>query len=360
MTTGALRVGFVAGWSPTRAPGLARYATELLAALRRVAPRDELVELSFDGEGLRRLAWTQGPLPMALRRAGVDLAHLTSHPAPLIGRRPAVLTIHDLSLLRASDTHPRRRVVVMTPLLRSAARRATRVIVPSQATADDATRLLDLDPSRIHVIHEAASAAFRRVDDAAVLDAAARRFAVRPGYLLALGTLEPRKNLVTLVDAWLRCRSAGWDGQLVLAGGDGWRTEALDARLADPAVAPHVRRLGHVPEPDLAALLSMAGAFAYPSLLEGFGLPVVEALACGVPTVTSARGATAEVAGDAALLVDPLDPVALAGAIERALAPGMERDRLMAAGPVRAAMFDWDAAARATLHVYRLAAESRA
>jgi len=125
-------------------------------------------------------------------------------------------------------------------------------------------------------------------------------------------------------------------------------------------VAAHVRRLGHVPEADLPALLSMAGAFAYPSLLEGFGLPVVEALACGVPTITSARGATAEVAGDAALLVDPLDVVGLAAAIERALAPGPERDRLMAAGPVRAAMFDWDTAARVTARVYHLAAEGRA
>lgn len=354
-----LRVGYVAGWSPTRAPGLARYATELLAALRRVAPQDELVELGSVQDGARRLAWTQATLPWGLRRARVDVVHLTGHPAPLVGRRPTVLTLHDLSLLREPGMHPRRRVLVMAPLLRSAARRATRVIVPSEATANDATSLLGLDPARLHVIHEAAAAAFRRVTDPAELDAIARRHDLRPGYLLALGTVEPRKNLGTLVEAWLRLRDDGWGGQLVLAGSAGWRTDALDARLAEPTVAPHVRRLGHVPEPELPAVLSLAGVFAYPSLLEGFGLPVVEALACGVPTVTSDRGATAEVAADAALLVDPLDAVALAAALGRALTPGPERDRLLSAGPVRAATFDWDTAARATARVYHQAAEGR-
>jgi len=360
VTLDVLRIGYVAGWSPVRAPGLARYSTELLAALRRITSADErleLIELDTARAGAARVAWTQGPLPWRLRRARPDVVHLTGYPAPVLGDHPTVLTLHDLSLLRDPSTHPRRRVMAMTPLLRAAARGACRVIVPSCATADDAQQLLGLDPDRVHVIHEAASARFRRITDPETLLQVARHHGLRPGFLLAIGTLEPRKNLIALVSAWMRLRAGGWDGQLVVAGAEGWGTPALDASLPDPAAARDLRRLGRVPDADLPVLLSLAGAFAYPSLLEGFGLPVVEALACGVPTVTSDRGAMAEVAGDAAILVDPTDVRALAAALERALTPGAERDRLAAAGPARAATFDWNTAARATARVYRLVAE---
>lgn len=351
-----LRVGFVADWSPTRAPGLARYASELLSALRGGANALDITEMGRRRSGAVRLAWTQAVLPARLARLRPDVCHLTGYPAPLAWRGPTVLTLHDVSLLRAPATHPWARVAVMSPLLRHAVRQATAVIVPSRATADDAMKLLGVDASRIHHIPEAPASIFRRVTDEARLADLARRHRLEPGYLLALGTREPRKNLSRLVDAWLRLRADGWNGQLVLAGPDGWRSGPLDARLAELAIAGPVRRLGHVPDDDLPTLLSLAGAFAYPSLLEGFGLPVVEALACGVPTVTSDRGATAEIAGDAALLVDPTDVPAMAGALARALTPGPERDRLVAAGPCRAAAFTWAAAADATARVYRIAA----
>jgi glycosyltransferase involved in cell wall biosynthesis len=353
MSRSGLRVAYVAGWSPTRAPGLARYATELAAGLRRTAPDVELVALGGGLSGAPRVLWSRSVLSLRLRRARPDVCHVTSYPAPAWWHGPLVLTLHDLSLLRVPETHPRRRTWLMTPLLRSAARRATAVIAPSRATAADAVALLDLDPARLHVIPEAPSASFRRVTDPGALAAVQRRHDLRPGFLFALGTLEPRKNLARLVDAWRRVRAGGWDGQLVLAGATGWGDAGLDA-LEDRALAPHLRRLGYVPEPELPALLSLAGAVAYPSLLEGFGLPVIEAMACGVPTVTADRGATAEVADDAALLVDPLDTAALADAIARALTPGPERDRLAAAGPARAASFSWDATARATARVYAM------
>jgi alpha-1,3-rhamnosyl/mannosyltransferase len=139
-------------------------------------------------------------------------------------------------------------------------------------------------------------------------------------------------------------------------GDRGWHDRALDERLARDD-ARDVRRLGYVPDADLPALLSLAGVLAYPSLGEGYGLPVIEALACGTPTVTSDRGATAEVAGDAALLVDPEDPTALADALELALTRGPVRDRLAEAGPARAARFTWDEAAAATSRVYALVAD---
>ena len=349
------RAALVGGWPADHAPGLARYATELLSAFRRTGAADA-VPCNLSRTGLSRLAWTQAVLPWRLRRMRPDVCHVAAAPAPLAWRGPLVLTLHDVSLLREPGLHPRRRVRLGVPLLRDAVRRATRIIVPSQATAADAERLLGVDPARLHVIAEAPAAHFRPITDPAALDAVARRYGVEPGGLLALGTLEPRKNLARLVDAWSSLRADGWGGQLILAGANGWPDTALQARLDDPALAPAIRRLGFVADADLPALLSMAGAVAYPSLLEGFGLPVVEALACGAPTVTADRGATAEVAGDAALLVDPEDVAAIAAALRLALTDGATRERLRTAGPARAARFTWETAARETAAVYATAA----
>ncbi|MFN8621975.1 MAG: glycosyltransferase family 1 protein [Chloroflexota bacterium] len=353
-------VAYVAGWSMQRAPGLARYADELLAALRDVAPAPRIDALTARRSGLARIAWAQTEVPARLARLRPDVCHVTASPAPLAWRGPVVLTVHDLSLLREPASHPRGRARLGAPLLRRSVARAHAVIVPSQATAADARRLLGVPDDRLHVIPEAAATCFRRIEDPEVLARVAARHGVRPGSVLAVGTLEPRKNLERLVEAWVRLRTAGYDGQLVLAGTVGWGAERLLARLADPAIAPDVRRLGRVADADLPALLSMAGAVAYPSRLEGFGLPVVEAIACGAPVVVARGGAPEEVAGDVAIAVDASDVVALAEGLARALEPGPERDRLRSAGPVRAAAFSWDAAARATWRVYEQAAGSAA
>jgi glycosyltransferase involved in cell wall biosynthesis len=368
VSSAAPRVAVVTGWSADRAPGLARYATELVAALERtgaVADRAgvELTVVDPSRTGAARVAWSQSALLGRLLRLAPALVHVTAPPSPLAWRGPTVLTLHDLSLLRSPAWHPRRRGLLSAPLLRTSARRATRLIVPSRATAADVAALLDLDPGRIAVIPEAPAGWFRPVTDAATLQATARRYGVRPGCVLAVGTLEPRKNLARLADACSRLRADGWDGQLVLAGADGWPDPELKRRIAAAQATtgePIIRLLGRVPDDDLPALLSLAGAVAYPSLLEGFGLPIVEAMACGAVVVTADQGATAEVAGDAAVLVDPEDTAALAAGLAAALTPGPTRDRLLAAGPVRAATFTWEAAAHATAEVYARTLEDAA
>jgi glycosyltransferase involved in cell wall biosynthesis len=356
MSASGLRVGFDASWCSDRQTGIGRYAGELLAGLRRVAPQHRYLELRPTRPWAGRVGWTQAVVPVQLRRARVDVCHFTHYHAPLAWRGPMVLTLHDLTLLELPTLHPRRRVTAMAPLLRTTIGRAAAVIVPSRTTRDGALRLLGVPDERLHVIPEAPAAAFRRVTDEVALRAVQERYGLTRGFVLAVGTLEPRKNLVALVDAWATLRARGCEGVLVLVGDRGWQTRALDERLARGDAAA-VRRLGYVPDADLPALLTLAGAFAYPSLGEGFGLPVIEALACGTPTVTSGLGATAEVAGDAALLVDPRDRGALADALEQALTPGATRDRLTAAGPRRAATYSWDAAATATARVYTLVAE---
>jgi glycosyltransferase involved in cell wall biosynthesis len=360
MTRSGLRIGLDVAWDAATAPGLARYAKELLASLRRVAPGHTYLPVERTRRGLARLAWAQFAWPAELRVSRADVCHATSHHAPLAWGGPRVVTLHDLSALRLPRAHPRGRVAVTASLLPLVAHRADALIVPSRATADDLLRLVEVDPARVHVIPEAPSPAFRRVTDPARLGDVARRHRLRPGYLLTVGTLEPRKNLPALLAAWSRLRAEGWDGQLVVCGRRGWRDRRIVRALDRASACGEVRVLGRVPDGELAAILSLAGVFAFPSLLEGFGLPVAEALRCGIPTVTSDRGALAEHAAGAALLVDPTDHVAFADAIALALADGPVRRRLLAAGPRHAAAWTWDDAARATERVYRLVAEARA
>jgi glycosyltransferase involved in cell wall biosynthesis len=303
-----------------------------------------------------RLGWLHLMLPFELAAARLDVLHFANYQVPLVVRSPVVVTLHDLSLLLRPHEHPRRRVALVTPVLRRSVARAAAVVTPSQAVRADALATLRLDPARVHVVPEAAAPSFRRRADPATVDDIAARYGLRPGFVLHVGTIQPRKNLVRLVDAYAWLRQRGVEVPLVLAGPSGWGMEPVLRRIARDDVAGWVRVVGHVPDGDLVALLSLAGVVAVPSLDEGFGLPVIEALACGAPVVTSDRGALREVAGEAALVIDPTDTAALADALSRALHDRELRERLSTAGPARAARFSWDAAATAMLGVYRAAA----
>lgn len=380
-----MRIGFDATSLTHRRSGIGRYSAELLAALTRVEPDDEYVLLAnrrsgtdgaldvigkgtgrarvsrLRGPGLpTRIGWMQTFLPVELAATAVDVCHFTNYHAPLLARGPMVVTFHDLSLLLAPTGHPPRRVATMRPLLRRVARRADAVITPSDSVRTDVIRLLGLDPARVNAIPEAAAPMFRPVTDQAELERVAAAYGVEAGFLLFVGTVEPRKNLLRLADAYSRMRHDGCTRPLLLVGQLGWSFDALLARIEEPDLRGVVRMLGYVPDSDLPALYSLCGAFVYPSLMEGFGLPIVEAMACGAPTVTSDRGAMREVAGDAALLVDPTDVLALASALSCAMTDEPTRARLRAAGPARAASFTWEAAAHRTAAVYRSVVEARA
>ena len=312
----ASRVAFVDGWSPLHAPGLARYADELLAAFRRTGVVPGLVAVDAQRSGGARVAWSQTVLPARLARVRPSLVHVAAPPVPMAWRGPVVLTLHDLSLLRAPQWHPRRRALLSGALLRSSVRGASRVIVPSRATAADAASLLHLDPARVHVIPEAAAGHLRRVTDRAVLAAAAQRYGIRSGCVLAVGTLEPRKNLGRLADACARLRTDGWDGQLVLAGTDGWADAELRRRLAAAGATTGelaIRALGHVPDADLPVLLSLAGAVAYPSLLDvPEPIDVVDVFRRPEATPDIAREAVAVGAKVFWLQLDIINPEAIA------------------------------------------------
>jgi glycosyltransferase involved in cell wall biosynthesis len=349
--------------------GIGRYTYELLDALwkdetgPRVVPvgnrgSDGATLPSDHGEtpsirGPRfpsRAAWTFGLLPCWLRRSGLDIFHGTSFYAPLGSGIPTVVTFHDMSAFVVPHAHPALRVVRARAMLRRVADAASAIITPSEAARQDAVAWLGIHPDRLHVVPGAPAAHFRPVEPATAARVAAR-YGLEPGFFLALGNVEPRKNLEAAVEAVARLRNAGSPVHLAVAGRLGWKYQPFMDRVTRLGVGGLVRLLGFVPDDDLPGLMSAAASLVYPSLYEGFGLPILEAMACGLPVITTASGATGEVAGAAALLIDPHDPDGIAMAMRSVQEPGA-RARLGAAGLRRASEFSWERSARETMAVY--------
>ena len=289
-------------------------------------------------------------LPASL--ASLDLVHAPSTVAvpPARERQGLVVTVHDLAFLVVPRAFPPRWRTMFRMGLRAAVRRADALIAPSRATAEDLLSRTKVDPAKVHVIPEAASLAWGEGD---TTDALARLKVPMP-FVLFVGTLEPRKNLVRLVRAYRRAAASGVPHALVLAGPLGWRHQTLlrEIALSGPG---DVVLTGGLTEPELDALYRRASAFVYPALYEGFGLPVLEAMARGVPTICSNTSSLPEVAGDAALGVNPGSVRELASAIEAVLTDEAVARRLADAGRARAERFSWDEAARLTLQVYEKA-----
>lgn len=251
---------------------------------------------------------------------------------------PLTTTIHDMTCWLMPELHRARNVAFSRRFGESVMPRAAGLIAVSESTRQDAIRILKLDPERVVTIHSGVDIRFFKA-------VPARR--ARP-YFLFIGTIEPRKNIGTLLDAWLALPAGiREEYELVLAGPEGWGEQQVMARLR--AGVPGVQRLGYVSEQELPSLTAGATAFVYPSLYEGFGLPIAQALAAGVPVITSRVSSLPEVAGDAALLVDPRSPDELRSAIERlALSPSLRAD-LAAKARARAGLFRWEECARKSL-----------
>jgi glycosyltransferase involved in cell wall biosynthesis len=302
-----------------------------------------------------RILWEQVILPMALRAVPADLLHCPAYAVPLAHFGSTVVTFHDLSFLLLPEAfNPPNRLYLRT-FARLAARRATRIIAVSANTRRDAVRLLGARPEAVDVIPNGVDAQFRPEPDPEVV----RRFRAARGlpdrFILFLGTLEPRKNLPALLRAYAVARRQGIAEPLLLAGGPGWGDLRL-AKLADELdLRSSVRPVGFVDPGEQALWYNAATLFAYPSRYEGFGIPPLEAMACGTAVVASNRSSLPEVVGDAGVLVDPDDPHQFAAAILRLLRDEDLREELAARGIERARRFSWDAAAEATLQTYRLA-----
>ena len=313
----------------TRA-GTARYVRGLVGALR--AHRDlELVPVRFGGQSraatvVRDAVWYPAGLPLRVRRGRVRVLHCPTFRAPTRSPVPLVVTVHDIAVLRHPETFNRWTRLYSRLAVPRVVHAADRVIAVSEFTKRELVERLAVPAQRIRVIPNGIERAFEPSGPQSEGD-----------YVLAVGTIEPRKNLGRIAEA---ARRAGVELRVV--GPPGWGSVAV---ASDGAV-----QLGFVTDDELARLYRGARCLVYPSLYEGFGIPVLEAMACGTPVVTSAGGGTAEAADGAAILVDPLDAASIAAGIEEAVA---RRDELVRRGLERARRYSWEAAAAATADVYR-------
>jgi glycosyltransferase involved in cell wall biosynthesis len=298
-----------------------------------------------------RIAWTQLLAGRAARRAGAGLLHGVHYELPLRAGLPQVVTVHDLTLLTHPEWHEAGKVRYFGWALRRAVAAATRVLCVSATTAADLADRLEVPGDRVDVTPLGTD--LEPASEERVADLRARHGLDGP-YLLGLGTVEPRKDLPTLVRAFAAL-AGELPHRLVLAGLAGWGSGALAEAVAASGVADRVLLTGYLPEADKAALFTGADVFAYPSRYEGFGLPVLEAMACGTPVVTTTGGSLPEVAGDAAWLVDPGDTDALAAALAKLATDPAARQAAAARGRDRAATFTWDRCAAQTVAAYHRA-----
>jgi len=301
--------------------------------------------------------WLLGYLPLRLYALKTDVYHGPAVFLPLLklGYR-TVVTIHDLVSFLFPETVPRKYSLYMRLMTRVAARSADRIIAVSGATKVDLQRTLGIPDDKIAVIHEAVAPEFGVAPEPSAVGAVVRRYGIRRPYCLFVGNLEPRKNLNRLIEAFALLKARGSQGsgshQLVLAGTRAWLYSGIFRAVEAHGLASEVVFTGYVAPGDLPALYAGAACFVFPSVYEGFGLPVLEAMSAGTPVVASRAGAIPEVAGDAALLVDAGRAPEIAEAIEAVLGDAALRARLVARGRARAQTFTWEAVARQTLAIY--------
>jgi glycosyltransferase involved in cell wall biosynthesis len=306
--------------------------------------RERTTALALPGRVAARtwVAWRRPALPRRLL-AALDLVHATSAAVPPTRAVPLAVTVHDLAFLHHPEAYPasgRRWHELAT---RVATSEAALLLTPSAATAADLTERYGVEPDRTVVTPLGADLVEPDLAGARGLLAS---LGVAGPYLLTVGTLEPRKNLARLLDAFTQAGTELGDHQLVVVGPTGWGPQPPRGATGRAQLA------GKVSDRVLHGLYALADGLAYPSLYEGFGLPVVEAMAHGIPVLTSDRSSLPEVAGDAALLVDPTDTAAIAAGLVRLAGDADLRGRLEVAGPRRAARFTWDATAEATWNAY--------
>lgn len=304
--------------------------------------------------------WTHVRLSGELAVHPPDVLFVPAHLLPAVAPRRSLVTIHDLGHLYFPREYPARAWALHWLGTQYNARRAHHLLADSYATRRDLMRYCRVSEQKISVVHLAVGARFRPDVPLEARAAVRERLGLPPEYLLFVGTLQPRKNLRRLVEAYALARERhGLRLPLLLAGQRGWLFEPIRRRVAELGLEPHIHFPGYIDSADLPALLAGARAFVLPSLFEGFGLPALEALACGVPTLVSHSGSLPEVVGDAAIQVDPRSVDQIAAGIARLAEDEALAGRLRAAGPIQAARFSWRRCARETLAVLRAVGEGR-
>jgi len=355
--------------------GVGHYTLELARALALIAPSDQFELVSpapFSSSALEEINhanlsnlravhlktsrirghWWAVGLPLYARNARFDLFHGTNFEVPFWNRR-SVVTIHDLSALLHREKHRdslARRARLRLPIV---AKLARKIITPTESVKREVCEHLRVKANKVIAIPSAARQSFQPVPLEQTVETR-KRLAIEDDFLLFVGTLEPRKNLLTLLKAFEQIvRQTSLRPQLVIAGGEGWLMDETFLFIKDSGIGDRLRLTGYLGDDELRALYSACRIFIYPSLYEGFGLPPLEAMACGAPVIAGRVPALREVLGSAARLVDPLNVEALAGSMVELIENDEARRRLASNGPKHAAKFSWEETARRTLNVYR-------
>lgn len=356
--------------------GIGRYVRELVAAL---AAQDHATQyrLFVAGASKTKLppapqtnflwrptritpAWwariwqrAQLPLPVEVITGKVDLYHATDFVLPpTLPQTRTVLTVHDLSFVRVPETASLRLKSYLDRVVPRSVRRADHILADSQATKDDLIALYNTPPDKITVLLSGVDRRFQRTEGQEAILRQKYAIPERP-FIFTVGTVQPRKNYVRLIHALAELRGDGFDLSLVIAGGKGWLADPLYATISALKIAPYVHLIGYAADQDLPALYSAAVCLAFPSLYEGFGLPILEAMACGTPVLTSNVSSLPEVVGNAGLLVDPLNQTEISDGLRQLVADSQLRERLIAAGYVRSQQFTWAKSAAQLRVIYQ-------
>jgi glycosyltransferase involved in cell wall biosynthesis len=296
--------------------------------------------------------WTHLRLSWEMARHPPDLLFILAHVLPIVHPRRSVVTVHDLGYLYYPEAHRLLDRFYLDLSTRYNARAATHLIADSSATKRDLIERYGIEPDKITVVYPGYDEkTFQPVKDEETTEAVKARYDIAGDYILFVGTLQPRKNLARLIQAFADCRLPIADCRLVIAGKKGWLYDQIFQQVEELGLEGRVVFTDYVPEGDIPVLLSGARLFVFPSLYEGFGLPVLEAMACGTPVVCSNASSLPEVAGDAAILVDPLDVEGLAATMERVLDDEELQAELIERGFEQARKFSWEKCARETLDV---------
>jgi len=362
-----MRIGVSARWLNLASGGAREYAEHLIRGLTTIDRQNEYVVFHSSPMWLgqfpcakeivipspNRWLWEYAGLPLHVSRQHIDLFWTPSYVIPFPVKCRSIASVLDLAYYFMPQAYRRAEVLYMRCMLPSSVKRASAILAISERTKSDLVRLFPEAEPKVFVTHLAASPVFRRITDEAALASARAKYGLDRPFIFHAGSISPRKGLSFLAKAFVDLRKQhGVPHRLVLTGGRSW---------GDPETRELLRRvpredvlmLGHVAGSALAAIYSLADLFVFPSLYEGFGLPVLEAMACGCPVVCSNLTSLPEVAGDAALMVDPRDVQALATAMAVALTDAPTRESLVEKGKARAASFTWEETVRKTVAVVR-------
>ena len=375
-----LRVGIDATALPPQPVGAGNYMIQLIRALVGIESDFDYVVFAHptgqtlidipeqkgfhwvivpDHKPAVRLVWEQTGFPRLIRQEKIDLLHSLHYTRPFRLPCASVVTFHDMTFFLFPELHTVFKRLFFPAAIRYSAHAANAIIAISESTRQDAIRLLDINPTRIHTIPLGVTDEFRSYPASPQLSLIRQKYKLPDHFILYVGMLEPRKNIPMLLRAYRRVLDRGPAPALVLAGRMGWGVDAIHQIISQLALTEQIHFTGYVTPQDLPFVYNLADLFVYPSLYEGFGLPPLEALACGTPVITSAISSMPANMGDAAILVPPSDETALSTAIWEVLNNAELHQALAVKGPLQAAKYKWKTTASQTLAIYQQILQNR-